>query len=323
MTRSEPVVVAQLREALSTSPKSRPLAMRTVVMNMLLRTRGISEYLTLCTKQNLEQLSNSCSILHVSPGDILANEGENFDCCFIVITGSVNIFKWKSKKYRTDDDRDGKEKFKYKRYSVKKVVTKGVLIGEDVFERSFTWNCDVTVASEDTAICIVPVQQLLKHVGYVNKRSCNFMKCFWKYLHLWKYSKICNKDRSVTHYRDGLSTKLDNADHSSFFFNSHSDSSHNPLEKCDDDTSVDEPITRGNVQKWLTKRAYVRCFRPGEVIFDQGSESHLLYVVMLGECGLIRRLESSPSVVKSLNSGDEKDENLSCVEVEYIILYYH
>ena len=325
VTWSQPAVVATIRDALNTPPSTRSQVMQSTIMNMLLRTRGISQHLTMCSQQQLEQVSTACQFIHLAePGTILANEGENVDCCFIVITGSVKVVKWKSKQYRKRQANGLEDKIKYKRHPTAKVITKGIFIGEDVFRGKHCWRTDVITVSPDTSICLLPIQYIVKLIGMVNSKSQNFMKCFWKHCQIWNYSKIKHEKTTVHHFDDGLSDKLEHINSSSYFFrDQHSNSHHheppgyNGVASCgtvvsQTDLTQQDPstnvATQEDMQNWLTQRAYLRCYRPGDVIFEQGSESHLLYVVMLGECAHIRELKYLSSVSKSKKVGETEEE---------------
>mmetsp|Transcript_7197 Transcript_7197/g.12103 ORF Transcript_7197/g.12103 Transcript_7197/m.12103 type:complete len:1027 (-) Transcript_7197:679-3759(-) len=328
VTRSAPASIAQIREALRTSYSARSLSMKNNVMNMLLRTRGLSEHLTACSFHNLDQIANSCNFIQLpNNGTILAKEGEYFDCCYIVISGSVNIIKWKSKKYVKKQGGGRGDKTLYKRYSTTNVITKGDFIGEDAIRGKHCWTFDVVSAASGTAICLLPLSIIQKHIGKVNSTSRNFIETFWRFNHIWEITMIKHEKEIVEHFFDGLSDKLAHIESSSYFFKD-GDANSNVLDtgveleglaalgifsSGGDSSTV--PATEEEMQKWLTDRAYVRCYRPGEVIFQQGSESHLLHVVLLGECCLARKLSISTS--QSGNQESAKDNlNKSSASIE-------
>jgi CRP-like cAMP-binding protein len=329
VTRSSPVAIAQIREALTTPPSSRSVAMQSTIMNMLLRTRGFSEYLSACSINNLVQLAGASSFIHLSEAGVtLASEGDFFDCCFIVITGSVNVVKWKSKKYRKKQSGGAANEFKYnnnKRHSTTKVVKKGIFIGEDVFCGKHCWKTDIVTASEGTSLCLIPIQAIAKQIGMVNIKSQNFIECFWKHMQLWNYSKIVYEKEIVHHFGDGLSKKLEHIDSSHYFFQNHSgsDAVASQEDSASHDSSTANP-SQEDIQSWLTRRAHIRCYRPGEIVFEQGTESHLLFVVMVGECAHVRKLQATPPPLSGNSVESQKDtseERSASVEVGFYNIY--
>lgn len=319
-TRSSPLTIAQIREALMTSIMNRSASMKSNMFNFLLRTKGLSEHLALCSQHSLEQIANSCSFVQLCDKDkLLASEGEYFDCCFIVLSGSVNIVKWRSKKL-VKQQGAGIGKVKYKRYSTTKLINKGELVGEDSLRGKHCWRFDVSTAVGGASLCLLPIQAIRKYIGTVNSTSRNFIKCFWKFHQIWEYTKVKHEEKVIHHFDDGLSDKLEHVESSSYFFRGSSvdNASTFPFgpnadRYFDNLSSHGESIavaSQDELQRWLTDRAYIRYYRPGEVIFQQGSESHLLYVVLTGECCHARKIKS---VLPGAGYANDDQVNHPCV----------
>lgn len=331
VTWSAPAIIASIREALITLPASRSLAMQSNIMNMLLRTRGLSSHLTVCSQHNIEELAKACRFIHLaSPGTLLANEGEYFDCCFIVLTGSVKVVTWRSKKYRKQQAAGLPDKINYKRHATTKVITKGVFVGEDALRGKHCWKSDVISMTKSTSICLLPIQSISKHIGMGNSKSRHFLECFWKHCQIWSYTLVKHEKAIEHHYDDGLSQKLKHVNSSSYFCSGADDSVddsqhdkcgsvchgqlHDISQQQEEEEGSCNVVMQEDMQQWLTRRAYIRCFRPGEVIFEQGSESHMLHVVMLGECAHIRALKYRPRPSSHCRTPGAKSRGVTGVE---------
>jgi hypothetical protein len=140
-------------------------------------------------------------------------------------------------------------------------------------------------------------------------------------------------DKSSYHYNDGLSEKLDHVDSSSYLINN--------VNNYDNDvksifssskifnsfpnnsifsSSEKELASEGMMQNLLTSRAHIRNYTPGQIIFEQGSEIHLLYIIILGECAHIRKLNFLHSRHPNTSAYCEKfDISGTSVEVLFLL----
>lgn len=57
-------------------------------------------------------------------------------------------------------------------------------------------------ASSMTSLCVIPIQSLMRYVGYVGSQPTDMLSCFWKYHGLWTSAWKISQELSMLHNLD-------------------------------------------------------------------------------------------------------------------------
>jgi len=261
-------LIMQLREALKTPPEKRLQAMHNMVLQALLMTKGLSEYVSESTEDEMRALAYGCSVAHIANrAEILSHRDESIDCCFVVIKGKVLLRKKRrrdvgdqldEKSSATDpDNRDcsfvnrklgggnGHTRSGSK-YKVIEEIRSGSFVGSEFWRGRMKWKYDVVSGADDTVVCVIPIQCLTRFVGYVGAIPKDIMTCFWKYHGLLRHAQDLSRELSI-------------------------------------EQGIDVDFS-----KEMTERAHIRCYWPGDRIFTEATPRRHLFIVTMGECAFTR-----------------------------------
>ena len=216
----------------------------------------MKDLLAQCSEYDLMRLSDACMLREINHTyELLGNTGDIISTIYIILHGQVDMIFKTHVQTRSD----------------------GHVLG-NIMDGEHLWNADVVVRkSYSASLCCIPTNMMLECVGIGGPAPREYMKCFWKSIRMWE-EVMKPKIRPVFDPSLFVSASEDDKNASSVT---------DGIEKM---LTISYPNTMN-----VTDSIRIRIVNAGNEIFRLGQTRHFLYLIVHGECAVLKKINTIDS----------------------------
>lgn len=171
----------------------------------------------------------------------------------------------------------------------------GMILGQQLFEGFHRWPCDIhAIPIEPVQLCVIPADAALRYIGKVCPSLHDDLKMFWRYLQV---SCVESLNEPASGQKQSLYDSYDHA-------------------KSSNETS--KQLKSSKISSDIITTARVRIYRPNQTIFHQNDKRYYLYIILKGECALIRSIPYTSKEIQSKSTTIDLDTGIRLLCGDFI-----